>query len=71
MNEQNWETARSVKNGGTLSFTEAAEAWKNRPADFWYPLGTDETDKWITKSFLDSQRARTGVIAVGGHVVNN
>jgi len=70
MNAQNWETARSSKNGGALSFTDAAEAWKNRPATHWYPLSTAETDKWVTQSFLDSQRARSGKVAIGGHVIS-
>ena len=58
MNDEYWEAARSAKNGGSLSFTEAMDAWKQRPQDHWYPLSTAETDKWITKEFLASMRAR-------------
>lgn len=68
MSDQYWETARSVQNGGSLSCTEAAAAWKERPADHWYPLSTDESDKWITKSVLNAQRSRSGVVSNGGHI---
>jgi len=56
-----WELARSARNGGTLSFTEAAEAWKNRPNEHMYPLSTDPTDKWVgefTKRLIEENASR-------------
>lgn len=58
MNNDTWETARSVMNGGTLTFLEVAALWKQRSVDHFYPLSTEPSNKWIDIEFMKKMRSR-------------
>lgn len=66
---KNWEVARTVQNGGDMSFSQAASAWKTRPANHEYRLSSDKTDDWQKGTFLDTMKSRSGRVVREGHEV--
>lgn len=57
MSQNTWDTAKSVRNGGTVSLAEVAALWKSRPYDSFYAKTPEPSNKWITPEFLASMRA--------------
>ncbi len=49
---------RTKRNGGNLSFTEAAEAWSKEP--HIYEVSTEPTSKWAAEWTKKQQAERTG-----------